>query len=98
MYNKTWVVYMMMNKMNTVNYTGVTNNLVRRVYEHKTKINEGFTNEYNITKLVYYEYYNSPREAIRREKQIKGWVKNKKIKLIETMNPYFKDLYDQVIQ
>jgi len=96
--NKTWVVYIMMNKMNTVNYTGVTNDLGRRVYEHKNKINEGFTNEYNITKLVYYEHYESPDEAITREKQIKGWVKEKKIQLIETINPYFKDLYNQVLQ
>jgi len=73
-------------------YTGMTNDLNRRVYEHKTKLNEGFTKKYNINKLVYFEAFNYPGEAIRREKQIKGWLRIKKIKLIETTNPEWNDL------
>jgi len=89
---------MMMNKMRTVIYTGVTNNLVRRPYEHKSKINRGFTQRYNVNKLVYFEEYNDINQAIAREKQIKGWSRAKKLKLIESMNPYFKDLYEEIIQ
>jgi putative endonuclease len=73
-------------------YTGITNNLARRVYEHKHKLVEGFTKKYNITKLVYYEEINSIRDAIAREKQIKGWLRVKKIALIESANPEWKDL------
>jgi putative endonuclease len=73
-------------------YTGVTNNLQRRVYEHKQKLVEGFTQKYNITQLVYYEVTSDVRSAIAREKQIKGWLRSKKIALIESMNPKWKDL------
>ena len=73
-------------------YIGVTNDLVRRVYEHKQKIVDGFTKKYNITMLVYYESTSSVEAAINREKQLKGWLRNKKASLIETMNPRWIDL------
>ena len=86
-----YYVYIMTNKSRTL-YTGVTNNLERRVYEHKNKLIEGFTKKYNITKLVYYEISNDVEAAIAREKQIKGWLRRKKIVLIESANPQWKDL------
>jgi len=73
-------------------YTGVTNNLQRRVYEHKSKLVKGFTERYNLKKLVYYEETNDINSAITREKQIKGWLREKKIKLIEENNSEWKDL------
>ena len=88
---KQYYVYVMTNKSRTL-YTGITNNLERRVYEHKNKLIEGFTKKYNITKLVYYEISNDVEAAITREKQIKGWLRRKKIALIESVNPQWKDL------
>ena len=88
---KSYYVYIMTNKSKTL-YTGVTNNLERRVYEHKNKLVAGFTNKYNITKLVYYEETNDVHLALVREKQIKGWLRSKKIVLIESENPEWKDL------
>jgi len=84
----------MTNKSKTL-YTGVTHNLERRVYEHKNKLVEGFTKRYNITKLVYYEETNNVHSAIEREKQIKGWLRKRKIALIESMNPKWTDLSDE---
>lgn len=76
-------------------YVGVTNNLMRRVYEHKNKLVEGFTKKYNINKLVYFESYNDVKDAIKREKQIKGLKRFKKNALVEILNPEWKDLsYD----
>jgi putative endonuclease len=92
----TYYVYIMTNKGNGVLYTGVTNNIQRRVYEHKEKLVEGFTKKYNIAKLVYYEQYEDPREAIAREKQIKAGSRAKKIALIEQENKSWNDLYDNV--
>ncbi|HET56478.1 MAG TPA: GIY-YIG nuclease family protein [Ignavibacteria bacterium] len=91
---KQYYVYIMTNKSRTL-YTGVTNDLNRRVYEHKNKLIKGFTSKYNITKLVYYEEYNDINDAIRREKQIKGWSRKKKIELIESVNPEWKDLSEE---
>ena len=88
---KTYYVYIMTNHSGTL-YTGVTNNLERRVYEHKHKLVPGFASKYKITKLVYYEEGNDMDEALAREKQIKGWVRRKKIALIESINPEWKDL------
>ena len=82
----------MANKYNSVIYTGVTNNLERRVYEHKSGLIEGFTKKYNVHKLVYFEHYNEPKIAISREKQIKGFSRSKKNYLIEKDNPYWIDL------
>jgi len=81
----------MTNKSGTL-YTGVTNNLERRIYEHKHHLVKGFTNKYNIDKLVYFEETNDINAAISREKQIKGWLRRKKVALIESMNPGWKDL------
>ncbi|OGE76574.1 MAG: endonuclease [Candidatus Doudnabacteria bacterium RIFCSPLOWO2_01_FULL_48_57] len=85
----------MTNKANTVLYTGVTSGLVGRVWQHKQKLVEGFTKKYNINKLIYYEITESIASAIAREKQIKGWTRAKKIALIETMNPEWRDLSDE---
>lgn len=81
----------MTNKSKTL-YTGVTNNLERRVYEHKNKMVKGFTEKYNINKLVYYAETDDINAAIEMEKRIKGWLRSKKIKLIESVNPFWKDL------
>ncbi len=86
-----YYVYIMTNRSKTL-YTGVTNNIERRVYEHKQKLVEGFTKRYNITKLVYCETTDDVRSAIKREKQIKGWLRSKKVALIESMNPQWADL------
>jgi putative endonuclease len=86
-----YYVYIMASKSRTL-YTGVTNNLERRVYEHKHKLMPGFTAKYNITRLVHYEVTNDIRDAIAREKQIKGWLRAKKIALIEAENPNWRDL------
>ena len=83
----------MTNKSNKVIYTGVTSNLIKRIYEHKEKLVEGFTEKCKVNKLVYYEVSEGIEAAIFREKQIKGGSRKKKIKLIESMNPAFKDLY-----
>lgn len=83
--------YIMTNKSKTL-YTGVTSDLVKRVWQHKNKIADGFTKKYNITKLVYFELAESIESAIIREKQIKGWLRSKKIALIEKQNPLWKDL------
>ena len=86
-----YFVYIMTNKSGTL-YTGVTNNLERRIYEHKHHLVKGFTKKYKIDKLVYFEETNDIHAAISREKQIKGWLRKKKIALIESMNPGWKDL------
>ena len=88
---KQYYVYTMTNNSKTL-YTGVTNNLERRVYEHKHKRVDGFTKKYNITKLVHYEVTDDIESAITREKQIKGWTRSKKIALIESLNPKWDDL------
>ena len=85
-------VYMMTNKYNTVLYTGVTNNLARRVEEHKSGLNDGFTKKYNVNKLVYAETHKTAEEAIAREKQIKGLVRSKKEAIIESVNPEWDEL------
>ena len=87
----------MTNKNNSVIYTGVTNDLVRRVYEHKEHMVEGFTKKYNLTKLVYYEVCEDPSSAIEREKQIKAGSRQKKLDLINSMNSEWKDLYDEIV-
>jgi putative endonuclease len=84
-------VYIMTNRSRTL-YTGVTNNLERRVHEHKNKMVPGFTSKYNITQLVCFEECPDVREAIAREKQIKGWLRAKKIALVESVNPEWQDL------
>ncbi len=85
-------VYILTNKFNNVLYIGVTNDLQRRVFEHKNKLVEGFTQKYNVDKLVYYESTEDVESAILREKQLKNWRKEKKLVLIERMNPKWLDL------
>ena len=88
---REYFVYIMSNRSKTL-YVGVTNNLERRVYEHKHGLIEGFTTRYRVTRLVYYETTGDVSAAIEREKQIKGWLRRKKIALIESMNPEWDDL------
>ena len=89
--NNQFYVYIMTNHRGTL-YTGVTNDLARRVYEHRQKFVRGFTSRYNLTKLVHYETTDDIESAISREKQIKGWVRRRKIALIESMNDNWSDL------
>ena len=89
-------VYIMTNYLNTTFYVGVTNNLIRRVLEHKTKQNNGFTSKYNLNKLVYFELSESIEVAINREKQLKNWKRDWKIDLIKKVNPSFKDLSEDI--
>ena len=89
---KSYYVYMMTNQHNTVIYTGVTNDLARRVYQHKTKAIKGFTNKYNCNKLVFYAETDDIGAAIAEEKRIKGGSRKKKIELIESINPEWIDL------
>jgi len=86
-----YFIYILTNKSNTL-YIGVTNNLRKRLYEHKNKLVEGFTKKYNLDKLIYFEEYQDVNEAIKREKQIKGWIRKRKIELIKIKNPTFNDL------
>ncbi|MDD4779697.1 MAG: GIY-YIG nuclease family protein [Tissierellia bacterium] len=91
-----YYVYILTNKSNKVLYTGVTNDLKRRMYEHQNKLADGFTSKYNVNKLVYYDYTEDVESAITREKQIKGWKRQKKIDLIESVNPHWLDLIDSI--
>ena len=87
----SYYVYIMMSRSDTL-YTGVTNDLQRRVYEHKAKLVDGFTKKYNINMLAYHEETSDVEAAIHREKQIKAWRRSKKVALIESMNPQWRDL------
>jgi putative endonuclease len=90
---QNYFVYILTNKYNTVLYTGVTNDLKRRVYEHKEKLADGFTKKYNVNKLVYFELGNDIKEAISREKQIKAGSRQDKIDLVNSLNRAWNDLY-----
>jgi putative endonuclease len=90
-------VYIITNRRHTVLYTGVTTNLRKRVWEHKEKLVEGFTKRYNVTKLLYYEVAENILAAIEREKQVKGGSRKKKIDLINSMNPAWRDLFDSIL-
>ncbi|MFC1502424.1 GIY-YIG nuclease family protein [bacterium] len=89
---KTYFVYILTNWNNNVMYVGMTSNLEKRLYEHKNKLVKGFTEKYNVHKLVYFEHTNDPMAAIEREKEIKKWRREKKNKLVETINPEWNDL------
>ena len=89
---KTFYVYIMTNRSRVVLYTGITNNLVRRVSQHQSGEIEGFTKIYKVNRLVYYETFKDPRAAISREKEIKGWRRSKKNALVEKLNPKWTDL------
>jgi len=89
--DRQYYVYIMTNRSGTL-YIGLTNNIIRRVHQHKNKLIKGFTTKYNIDTLVYYETFSDIASAIDREKTIKGWLRRKKIELIETANPTWTDL------
>ena len=91
MFEKQYYVYILTNKSNTL-YTGITDDLYRRLYEHKNKLTPGFTKKYNIDKLIYYEVFDDPESAIQREKEIKSWTRKKKLELIKKINPNFEEL------
>jgi len=90
-------VYILTNKSNHVLYVGVTSDLIKRIYEHKNHVMEGFTAKYNVTKLVYFELCDEMETAITREKVLKGWKRSKKISLIEKENETWQDLYEDLI-
>ena len=94
--DKQYYVYIMTNNTNTVTYTGVTNDLKRRVYEHREKLVEGFTKRYHICKLVFYEVCENIENAIMREKQIKAGSRKDKVSLIESINGEWRDLYGEL--
>ncbi len=94
---KNYYIYMMANKTNSTIYIGVTSDLIKRVWQHKNKLVDGFTKHYNLNKLVYYEETTDATSAIAREKQLKGWKREKKNRLIESINPNWKDLYDDIL-
>ena len=93
-----YYVYILFSKKNGTLYVGVTSDLVKRVWEHKNHVVEGFTSKYNVNKLGYYEIYNNINEAIKREKQLKAGNRQKKIDLIEGNNPEWQDLYYEITQ
>lgn len=97
MKEKMSYIYILFNKRNGTLYTGVTSDLIKRVYEHKNKLVDGFTKTYSIDKLGYYECFDNITQAIVREKQIKGGSRKKKLELIESINPNWEDLYDKII-
>ncbi len=92
-----YYVYIMTNKNHTVFYVGMTNDLIRRVHQHKEKLVEGFTKRYNLTKLVYYEVAETAMAAIAREKQLKAGSRQDKVKLIKALNPKWLDLYEKIL-
>lgn len=95
---ENYYIYMMTNENNNVLYTGVTNDLIRRIYEHKNHVDpKSFTCRYHVEKLVYYEIYSDVKSAIAREKQIKSWNRNRKNKCVEEQNPEWRDLYEELI-
>ena len=95
-WNSNYYVYMMTNSNNKVLYIGVTNNLKRRVYQHKNGEIDGFTKKYNVHKLVYFEHFTNIEHAIKREKQLKKWKRQWKNELVESKNPKWADLYNEI--
>lgn len=94
---KNYYVYIITNKPRRTLYIGITNNLVRRGYEHRNDLIDGFTKKYNLNKLVYFEVFNRIEDAILREKRLKKWNRKWKIDLIEKVNPEWIDLYGQLV-
>ena len=95
---KKGYVYILFNERNGTLYTGVTSNLIKRVWQHKEGIIEGFTKRYNVHQLGYYEIHDNMNDAIIKEKQIKDGTRKNKIKLIESKNPYWIDLYNEIVR
>jgi putative endonuclease len=96
--SRTFYVYMITNRSRVVLYTGITNSLARCVWEHQNAEIKGFTNTYKVSRLVYYESFDDPRDAISREKEIKGWQRSKKNALVEALNPKWADLSSILFQ
>jgi putative endonuclease len=94
---KSYYIYILASKRNGTLYIGVTNELIKRLYQHKTQITEGFTKKYQVYSLVYFEEHSTPLDAIAREKQLKNWKRQWKIELIENSNPTWKDLYQDLL-
>jgi putative endonuclease len=92
-----YYVYLLTNQANSVLYTGVTNDLVRRAYEHKNRLAPGFASQYGVDRLVYFEVYEDIEAAIAREKQIKAGPRRKKVALIDGLNPEWRDLYEEIL-
>ena len=95
---RLYCVYILASKIGGTLYVGVTSDLVRRTYQHKTDVVAGFTKRYGVHRLVYYEVHNDVREAILREKRIKKWNRAWKVNLIQEMNPEWKDLYGEIVK
>jgi putative endonuclease len=93
---KQYYVYILAKARNSTFYVGITSDLLKRISEHKNKVADGFTKKYNITNLVYYEIFNDPENAIAREKRLKKWNRTWKMRVIEEMNPDWKDLYEDI--
>jgi putative endonuclease len=93
---RQYYLYILTNRYNEVLYIGMTNDIIRRIFEHKNKLVEGFTQKYNLTKLVYYEIATDVKSAINREKQLKNWHREWKINLITEFNPEWKDLSKEI--
>ena len=96
--DKIFAVYILASERNGTLYTGITSNLIKRVWEHREGVVDGFTKEYGVKTLVWYELTENPEAAITREKQIKAWKRGWKLKLIEEKNPEWRDLYQDIIQ
>lgn len=90
-------IYILTNKTNSLFYIGVSGNIKSRLFQHRNHLIKGFTEKYNITKVIYIEKFNLITDAIKREKQLKGWSRKKKINLIESLNPNFIDLYNEIM-
>ncbi len=93
-----YYVYILASRRNGTLYVGVTNNLIKRVYEHRNDLVEGFTKKYGVHRLVYYEQCEDVKSAIEREKRLKAWKRRWKLRLIEEMNPEWNDLYDELVK
>ena len=96
--DKIFAVYILASSRNGTLYTGITSNLIKRIWEHREGVVDGFTKEYGVKILVWYELTENPEAAITREKQIKAWKRGWKLKLIEERNPEWRDLYQDIIQ
>ena len=95
---KDYYVYILASKRNGTLYTGITSDLIKRVWEHKNKVVPGFTEKYGVDKLVYFEQYQEAENAIKREKRLKFWKRKWKIDLIEKRNPEWEDLYEEIVK
>ncbi len=95
---RQYYIYILASKKNGTLYVGVTNNLIKRVYEHKNNLIDGFTKKYGVHNLVYYEVFDNIYDALTREKRIKKWMRKWKIELISKLNPEWKDLYNEILQ